>query len=172
MKWRVIPGWDKYEVSDCGDVRSLPRKVTTRLGTFNRKGRNLNPFESSQGYRFVNLSQDGMRKRTPVHRLVLIAFRGAPKKYHETRHLNGLRSDNTIGNLAWGTCSENRIDKERHGTGIGGESNNGNVLPKSVILTLRSHRKYFERVLKKYGVGRMYLFAVARGTGWTEARYT
>lgn len=34
----------------------------------------------------------------------------------EVRHLDGIKFHNWVGNLAWGTKSENEQDKLRHGT--------------------------------------------------------
>lgn len=50
---------------------------------------------------------------------------GPPKPFSEAqvRHDNGDTSNNTPGNLIWGTRSENMQDKKRHGTDNSGEKN-------------------------------------------------
>lgn len=50
-----------------------------------------------------------------VHRLVLLAFRGEPKKGEEARHLNDQREDARLENLEWGSRSENLYDRGRNG---------------------------------------------------------
>jgi hypothetical protein len=51
-----------------------------------------------------------------VHRLLCIAFHGdPPTPTHQARHLNGVRTDNRVDNLAWGTPSQNVQDMLRHG---------------------------------------------------------
>ncbi len=69
------------------------------------------------GYLFVNLYKDKKRHYRLIHRLVLEAFVGpCPKEGMETRHLNGVRTDNISENLKWGTHQENMTDKVLHGT--------------------------------------------------------
>jgi hypothetical protein len=60
------------------------------------------------------------QKQRYVHALVLEAFVGLCPQGMECRHLNGVRHDNRLANLTWGTYAENNADRVRHGT-------NGNV---------------------------------------------
>lgn len=98
--WCPIPGHEGYEVSTLGQVRSGSRVLTQFL-------RGKKP-----GYLSVYLGGGSQF----VHRLVLLAFRGEPQEGEETRHLNGDQYDNRLENLAWGTRSENALDRVRHGT--------------------------------------------------------
>lgn len=68
------------------------------------------------GYEQVKLYEDGTHRFRRVHHLVLEAFVGPRPAGMETRHLNGVRADNRLENLAWGTPTENAADKIRHGT--------------------------------------------------------
>lgn len=110
--WRPAPGFPGYEVSNLGRVASLRRRPRRILSPY------LNP-RQAHGYFHVTLSCDseGRRRRPSVHRLVAEAFHGAaPSPDHQVRHLDGNRFNNTAANLAWGTASENRLDRVRHGT--------------------------------------------------------
>jgi hypothetical protein len=68
------------------------------------------------GYHTVTLSNRGVAKTWRAHALVLTAFVGDRPIGAQTRHLNGIRSDNRLANLAWGSAVENHADKVRHGT--------------------------------------------------------
>lgn len=108
-EWRPIPGYvETYLVSDSGDIRSLPRN-TTRGGLLKQK-------ISTRGYPAVALVQNGKQATHEVHRLVALAFLGPRPRGMEVRHLNGDPLDGRLVNLAYGTRSENQLDKRAYGT--------------------------------------------------------
>lgn len=121
--WKAVPGFEGlYEVSDRGRVRSLDRTIMKRvvrngpLIQTKRRGKVLSVCLDTHGYPMVGLCEDGARQTALVHQLVLNAFVGPKRDGEECRHLNGVRADNRLGNLAWGTPVENTADKVRHGT--------------------------------------------------------
>lgn len=108
-RWRPIPGFDgDYLVSDDGQVRSAPGKHW-REGKI--RALVLHP---SRHYN-VSLTKDGAGRMHAVHRLVALAFLGAPPPGHEVCHRDGDGLNNRVGNLYWGTRAENMQDKVRHG---------------------------------------------------------
>lgn len=117
-EWRPVVGWEGlYEVSDAGQVRSLPRRVRGGGGSHAiRGGRVLRQSSDDQGYRTVSLSNSGTHTGH-VHRLVLEAFAGPMPDGLEVRHLDGNPANNARTNLAYGTGAENWADRRRHGTG-------------------------------------------------------
>lgn len=102
--WTDVPGWPSYEVSTMGRVRSKK----------NKKILSLDP--STHGYPRVQLCHNGERTRIKVHKLVLTAFVRPRYLWEECRHLNGVKTDNRLCNLAWGAPEENEADKLAHGT--------------------------------------------------------
>lgn len=116
--WRSHPLYEGYEVSDDGRVRSVDRWVPNRWGGSTwRSGHTLLTFPRRSGYLGGNISIDGVRLNFEVHRVVCEAFHGpCPQPDLEVRHLNGNKLDNRPLNLAWGTKSENGLDRVRHGT--------------------------------------------------------
>jgi hypothetical protein len=113
--WRPIPGYEgRYEASDQGRVRSVNRVVICgRGGAQRRRGRILKQYKERDGYLTVPL---GSRNKKSVHRLVLLAHVGPPPPGHECCHGDGVRSNNRLSNLRWGTRPENMRDKLLHGT--------------------------------------------------------
>jgi hypothetical protein len=70
-----------------------------------------------KGYLTVRVTVNGIERKYPVHSLVCEAFHGSrPSKTHQTRHLNGINTDNLASNLCWGTPAENASDRKLHGT--------------------------------------------------------
>lgn len=121
--WMPVVGFEEfYEVSDEGQVRSIPRR--DRLGR-------------SQGGKIRSARKDGRTahlrvdlfngERSPsgkrgkahhrlVHRLVLEAFVGPCPEGMEACHWDGDPTNNRLENLRWDTRSENHRDAARHGT--------------------------------------------------------
>lgn len=121
-RWLPVPGFEgSYEVSDQGRIRSLERVVERVYKSGNTdqypvRGRILKPHIGARGYPYVNLSLGHKRMQTwVIHRLVLAAFVGPLPDGLVTRHLNGIKTDNRLENLAYGTYSENMADTIRHG---------------------------------------------------------
>ena len=117
VEWRDIPGYEGYyQVSDNGDVRSLDRKIINRLGhELSLKGKSLKPKKDYE-YLRVELNIHGEAKLFFIHRLVLLAFVGEIPEGMQCRHLDGDATNNNLSNLAYGTVSENQLDRVRHGT--------------------------------------------------------
>lgn len=105
-QWVPVAGYEGvYEVSDTGLVRGLSR------GTL----RTLKP-RSSGPYPSVNLCRRGTKRSARIHNLVAHAFLGPRPAGLQVRHLDGNPLNNSVSNLAYGTASENALDKRRHGT--------------------------------------------------------
>lgn len=113
--WRQAPGYEGlYAVSSMGRVFSFERVYPSG---WRRGPRLLRLFLTKAGYLKVDLKDmESRRTSWQVHRLVALAFHGAPQPGQMVRHLNGVRTDNRLENLAWGTRSENAYDSVRHGT--------------------------------------------------------
>lgn len=132
-EWRDIKGFDGYEVSSLGRVRSHWRGRPKVLKLKAHK----------QGYLEIGLydapRRDGGKQRYQlVHRLVLAAFDRAPNEGEVCRHLNGDPSDNRLDNLCWGTQSDNWMDAFHHGTA-------------KASLTIEEVREIRERYIKGNG---------------------
>ena len=126
--WKAIPGYEGlYEVSDLGNVRSLPRPRT--------KGGVLKQGKTTEGYKQVALCREGKSSQRLVHRLVLLAFKGPSDL--ETRHLNGVNTDNALLNLEYGTGVENAQDRAIHGTSKG-EKNPASLLTEAKVKLIKS----------------------------------
>src|SRR5262245_33766471 len=90
-EWRDIPGFDQYQISNCGRVRTKPRI--------------LKPwFNNTTGYFYIGL---GRKYRGTIHRLVCLVFHGAPTAPQlDVAHNDGCRTNNRADNLRWATRSE------------------------------------------------------------------
>ena len=114
--WRPVPRFEgSYEISALGQVRSLPRVVRRKKGSYSIHGRVLSQ-RLNKGYPMVDLSIEGLVTHIRVHRIVCEVWHGPCPVGTECRHLDGNRLNPAAVNLAWGTVSENHLDAVRHGT--------------------------------------------------------
>lgn len=117
-KWRPIKGFDGYEVSDRGRVRSYHKPIGYGGGTcvdFNSNPKILTQTPVGKlNHMRVTLYGD-KRVSLLVHRLVAEAFIPNPNNYPIVRHMNNNPSDNRVSNLKWGTQSDNVGDSVKQG---------------------------------------------------------
>lgn len=116
--WRAIPGFEgRYEASDHGRVRSLPRMVqkSGRGIAYQRDGKILKPTSGTRQRQMVTLWRDGKSVTRAVHILVMLAFVGPCPPGLEVCHWDDDSANNLLTNLRYGTHSENMHDRNRNG---------------------------------------------------------
>lgn len=111
--WKAVVGHGGiYEVSDHGQIRSVPR---VSFSGYNLPGKMRKLDTDKDGYRKVILRRDNVSRNNYVHRLVLEAFVGPSPENMEACHNNGVPGDNHVSNLRWDTNEANKADIIRHG---------------------------------------------------------
>ena len=99
--WKPIEGYEEYEISSCGNVRSNKHGVV--------KPRKLNT--NHKGYLVFGVCKNGIEKKLSVARCVGIAFIPNPDVKPQIDHINRNKKDNRVENLRWVSFSENQINK-------------------------------------------------------------
>ena len=100
--WKPIPGYEYYEVSSEGRVRSLGRWENTKHGGRRfRKGRVLKLVNRGRGYMCVGIFNEEGYKLAAVHRLVAQAFIPNPHSLECVNHKDENPSNNVVSNLEW-----------------------------------------------------------------------
>ena len=74
----------------------------------------LNPTLNYRGRLQVGLTIKGQKKTKEIHLLVLESFVSSKPEGMECRHLDGVKLNNHISNLCWGTHKENGRDLSKH----------------------------------------------------------
>jgi len=144
-EWRIIPGFDRYEVSDDGRVRYAE---TQRVRTLHISGR---------GYLYISMIAGppaerviGVRSRPltrKVHRLVALAFIPNPKNKPEVNHRDLNKLNNRVENLEWVTHAENCAHMERAGLCAAATNpNKGTKLSVDDVAVIRSRSERGERI--------------------------
>lgn len=165
-RWRTVEGFEDYEVSDLGRVRSWKRQGSG--------GRRETPvllaLAKRQGYMGVSpYGQNGVRKNVCVHCLVLEAFVGPCPPDHECCHLDGQCTNNVLSNLKWGTKAENASHKILHGTEIWGEVNPLAKLTWPDVDFIRANESAnMSELSRRFGVSRVAVRLAKTGRTWKE----
>ncbi len=112
-EWRSIPGFDRYEASTNGRIRSLPTIITqlTRFGTTMKRrlpGKILNPHEEKNGYLYVRPRPAPITRQEPVHKLITLTFLGKKPENYDIHHKNKDKTDNRSDNLEYIPTSKHR----------------------------------------------------------------
>ena len=109
--WREVKGYESYEVSNLGRVKSLAR-IDKRGRAY--KERILKPGVDYNGYFNVSLYKDAKPKTRTIHQLVAESFLNhTPDGYSlVVDHINGVKNDNNVKNLQLVSARENSSKRE------------------------------------------------------------
>lgn len=163
FKW--IEGYeDFYLISNSGFV--------TSLNSQGGKERILKPHLDRYGYPRAILCVEDIRKGFTVHRLVAKAFIPNPNNYPQVNHINGIKTDNRVGNLEWCNNSQN----QRHAVATGlresseGENNHFSKLSEEDVKKIREMvnvdkvSKY--KVAAKFDVNYSCVYKIIKRQSW------
>lgn len=175
MEWRLVPGWPRYEVSECGDLRSARPDAKGRR-------RRFRGYVDIDGYlRYALRRGDGSATGVPAHRLVAEAFIGpAPSPRHEVAHCNGSRVACHYKLLRWALRRENHADIQAHETSLKGERNGRAKITEADV---RAIRREYRRIKApgsgrsvaelddRFGLCRATIIDIAKGNSWRHVPF-
>lgn len=114
-EWKTITGYENYEVSNSGRVRSKDRIVNRKGKPVRITGQILKQFEGGSYMRVALYQGDRKsRKQFMVHRLVACAFVDNPLNLPCVNHKDENKFNNSADNLEWCTHQYN----SNYGTSI------------------------------------------------------
>lgn len=160
--WRPIPGFDGYEASNQGRIRSHrwwhPKIMT--------------PTVKADGYHTVKFRVDGKYKHLRVNRAVLLAHIGVPPANAHAAHDDGNKGNNQLANLSWKTKIENERDKIKHGRTNRGERSIRAKLTQEMVSVIRElaprHGPDQVWIARMLGVGKMTVYYAATERSWAH----
>lgn len=109
-RWRPIPGWEDYAVSDAGRVKRVTPTLTGLSAAGNRV---LAAWIAPNGYRCIRLSDGSRSQSLGVPRLVLAAWDRAPEDGEEVDHADRNPTNDALGNLRWLPTRVNRLLRDQ-----------------------------------------------------------
>lgn len=139
--WKEIPGFDGYEISSHGRVRSSKRKRECIL----------KPRITHDGYVWYNLHVNGKGYSKRAHRLAAEAFVPNPLEKGTVNHIDGNKLNNSIENLEWATREEQMQHAYEHGLKkpVRGCLQGNHVLSEDEV---REIRKIYKAHSKEFGM--------------------
>lgn len=168
--WKDIPGYEgRYQVSNLGQVKSLPHRVQRRnvltggMSNVLIPEKMLKPQAQKSGHLEVKL---GARhpKHHRIHRLVMLAFCGPCPPGMEVCHNDSNPANNRLDNLRYGTRLSNRLDMVRVG-------NEGcQVLKVPQVYEIRARLKRGDTcnaIAEDYGVHKSTISKIKQGRNWS-----
>jgi len=95
MRWKQIPDFPDYTISEFGDIK-------------NRNGKILVQRINNYGYKRINLQKDKKKYTVRIHFAVISAFSSINRsKNISVDHIDGDKFNNHISNLRWIALGEN-----------------------------------------------------------------
>ena len=168
--WKPIPGYEgHYEAGDQGNIRSMDRRVRSRMGTRIFPGRVLKQYLHPSGYYTVNLSFESQVTGFKVHRLVLAAFRGPCPEGFYGCHNDGDPLNNRLTNLRWDAPSGNSEDQQIHGTQVKGETHGMARLTEDAVRAIKRRTDSTAAdVAQTFGISVHTVRAIRKGKRWAH----
>ena len=141
-EWKDIEGYDGYQVSNYGRIKSFKRKTPLILTP-----------KLSLDYLETNLYKDGKPHFRKIHILVAQAFIPNPENKPQVNHIVGCKFNCYVGNLQWATDSENKQHAYDTGLKKTGEEHGRAKLTNKQALYVRENPDNLtqEQLAEQYG---------------------
>jgi hypothetical protein len=168
--WKPIEGFEYYEVSNLGRVRSLSH--IDSMGRL-KEGKILTQnFDGKKNYLHVGMGKGTGRRYTKnVHRLVAKAFIPNPNNFKEINHKDEKKTNNAVTNLEWCDHTYNSNYGSKPGS-VRGDKNPQNKFSYEDVVFIKKHHiacggRYTNKDLAlMFGISPTHVCAIAHGRRW------
>jgi len=174
-RWLPIPDLEGYyEASTHGRIRSVDRLIRNGHGTYPYRGKILKPSRLKDGRFVVSICIDGQETSCKVATLVARTFIGPrPPSQHVCHGPDGL-TDNSPGNLYYGTPERNSQDRKRDGTDLSGEDSPLAQLTWVLVREIRERYRAGESqwdLAGSFDMSRSAISHIVSNRNWVDSAY-
>lgn len=173
--WKTVQGYGQcYEASNLGNIRSKDRIVLKNHYVTKApmkqfyKGRILKQFDNGHGYKLVRFGVDGKKYSSQVGRMILLAFKGEPKKDEICCHNNSDPHDNRIENLRWGNQKDNMKDRLARGKYLSCEDHFMSKLTNKQVLEIYNSNETGRVLAKRFNTSENTITKIRKGILWNK----
>ena len=159
--WKEIDGFDKYQVSNYGRIKSF----------WGKEPRILKPYLPIE-YLSVALCGNGKKKHQKVHILVAKAFIPNPDHKPEVNHDDGHKFNCHVSNLYWATSAENNQHAVKNGLSKSGvEHSQSKIKDEKDIIYIRDNPDHLtqQQLAEMFGVGETTISDIQLGKTYQNA---
>lgn len=151
-EWRIVPGFENYDVSNAGRVR-------------NNKTRRILKGIAHRGYLVVKLGRPN--RAYGIHQVVAWAFKGPCQPGMVVNHRNGIKTDNRPDNLEY-TTNEGNVRHAYRTNLISnvGELNGKARLSEQDVRRIRTEGLTTKQIREQFGVGRHVAYQIRHKKTW------
>ena len=158
--WKDVVGYEGYyQVSNKGNVRSVDRFVSSKLGSYRKiNGKTIKPRNKENidgNYLTVNLKRNGIGKTKFVHRLVAVVFIPNPNNFQQVNHKDENKLNNEVPNLEWCDAKYNSNYGERNKKILEQRIKIGYVNTENVGLSKEEYRKKYSNEYRKKNIEKL-----------------
>ncbi len=167
--WKKILGYEDYEVSNLGRVKSLEKTdFMHRNNSYRTRKEKIMKNGVSNGYKSVCLYKNKKSKTFTIHRLVLSSFVDNVENKKEVNHIDGNKYNNILENLEWCTSSENSIHAIKNGLQIikKGEKQPNSKLKDFEVIEIRNSHLTLKELSKMYNISISVVCSIKNRKSW------
>jgi hypothetical protein len=163
-KFKPIPGWENYGISENAEIIRLVARKGAQKGLVLRQH-----IHKTRGYLTVRLYDRDRQRTFDVHRLMALTFLGEIPDGMQVCHKDGVKTNCKLSNLRVDTMSSNQMDRVLHGTSNRGEKFGRNKYSEKQVREAKTMLKKGWRikdVAERTGIGLGSVKAISSGSNW------